>query len=151
MPNHIYSSFSIKFLLTLVLTTPPTPNAGIILPIRANAALPQSLSTLETLPSAPPTAAVGLLYRSSPSKCNGVLNSWTAAGVTNCATLAADMYFCASTPMCSEILGAKRGGRLNEAKMVRQSRTVKRAKVGRGTARAGPPVEPKSWVKRLSL
>jgi len=34
--------------------------------------------------------------------------------------------------------------------MVRQSRIVKSAKVGRGTGREGP-VEPKSCVKRLSL
>jgi hypothetical protein len=46
--------------------------------------------------------------------------------------------------------GARRGGRLKDAKMVRQSRTVKRAKVGRGTGREGP-VDPKSCVKRLSL
>ena len=33
---------------------------------------------------------------------------------------------------------------------LRQSRTVKSAKVGRGTEREGP-LTPKSWVKRLSL
>lgn len=35
--------------------------------------------------------------------------------------------------------------------MVRQSRTVKRAKVGRGTGRGDEPGEEKSWVKRESL
>jgi hypothetical protein len=46
--------------------------------------------------------------------------------------------------------GASKGGRLKEAKMVRQSRTVKRANVGIGTGRLGP-LEPKSWVNWLSL
>jgi len=35
--------------------------------------------------------------------------------------------------------------------MVRQSRTVKRAKVGSGTGRGEDADELKSWVKRLSL
>lgn len=35
--------------------------------------------------------------------------------------------------------------------MVRQSRTVKRAKVGSGTGRLGPLPLPKSWVNWLSL
>ena len=42
-------------------------------------------------------------------------------------------------------------GMLKEAKMVRQSRMVKRAKVGRGTGREAPEVLPNIWVKRLSL
>jgi hypothetical protein len=90
------------------------------------------------------------LYRSRPSKCNGVLTICTAAGATNCATLAAPTYLCISSLIVLSSEGASRGGRLKDAKMVRQSRTVKRAKVGRGTGREGP-VDPKSCVKRLSL
>jgi hypothetical protein len=53
--------------------------------------------------------------------------------------------------------GARRGGRLKEAKIVRQSRMVKRVNVGRGTARGGSAGEtleatvPKRRVKELSL
>ena len=79
-----------------------------------------------------------------------MLTSWIAAGVTNCATLAPLTYLVTSSPIFSSSLGANRGGRLNEAKMVRQSRTVKRAKVGSGTGRLDPGV-PKSWVNLLSL
>jgi hypothetical protein len=52
--------------------------------------------------------------------------------------------------MCASKPGASSGGRLKEAKMVRQSRTVKRAKVGRGTGR-DEPAEPKICVNLLSL
>ena len=38
---------------------------------------------------------------------------------------------------------------MNEAKTVRESRAVKRRKVGRGTGRGG--MGEKSWVKRVSL
>ena len=140
-----------RFLLTFVLTTPPTPKAGMILPILASALFAQSLTTLLVLPSAPRQPAPGRLYRSSPSKWSGVLNICTAAGVTNWAADAADMYFRTSDDMCRSKRGARRGGRLKEANMVRQSRTVKRAKVGSGTGRGEDADELKSWVKRLSL
>jgi hypothetical protein len=140
------ASLSINPFRVFILTTPPTPNAGMILPIRARLALAQSLRTLPTLPSFTPS----LLYKSRPSKCNGVLNTCTAAGVTNCAIVAAVTYLLTSSPILASSFGAKSGGRLNEAKMVRQSRTVKRAKVGSGTGRL-EVAEPKSCVKRLSL
>ena len=75
-----------------------------------------------------------------------------AAGVANWATLAAETNFLTPSPMCLSSLGASRGGRLKEAKMVRQSRMVKRAKVGRGTGRLGPAeAAAKSCVNWLSL
>jgi hypothetical protein len=144
----LYSKPPINLFLTFVLTTPPTPNAGTILQILATALIPQSLSTLPTLS---PALTSGLLYKSRPSKCKGVLTNCTAAGVTNCAALALDIYFCTPSDMCCSKLGASRGGKLKDAKIVMQSRIVKRANVGRGTARLGPPVEPKSCVNLLSL
>jgi hypothetical protein len=69
------SSFPIIPFLTLVLTTPPTPNAGTILHILASALFPQFITTLPTLPSFPPIRASGLLYKSKPSRCNGVLTN----------------------------------------------------------------------------
>lgn len=147
-----HSSLPINPLLTFELTTPPTPNAGTILQIRATALLAQLPTTMPTLPPSPTILAPGLLYKSRPSKCNGVLISWIAAGVTNCATLAAVTYFFISSPIFCSIFGASKGGRLNEAKMVRQSRTVKRANVGSGTGRLGPDdAAAKSWVNLLSL
>lgn len=158
-PNHhllllsarLYSSRRIKPALTFVLTTPPTPNAGTIRPILASALLAQFLATWPTRPSAPPMLAPGRLYRSSPSRCRGVLTNWMAAGVTNWATLAPVTYLFIWSLMWASTFGAKSGGRLNEAKMVRQSRTVKRANVGSGTGRLGPLPLPKSWVNWLSL
>lgn len=136
-----YSSRRIIFFLTFVLTTPPTPNAGMILHIRAAALFAQSRKTLAALPSGPPTPTPDRLYKSSPSKCSGVESNCTAAGVMNCAALALLMYLCTPSLMCCSILGASSGGRLKDAKMVMQSRTVKRAKVGSGTGRF-EPVEP---------
>jgi hypothetical protein len=149
-PQKSYAILPMNCFLTFVLTTPPTPKAGIILHIRAAELFAQSLSTLPTRPSGPPTAAPGLLYRSSPSRCSGVDTSCTAAGVTNCAALALLMYRCTPSLMCCSKLGARTVGRLKDANIVRQSRTVKRAKVGSGTGRADP-AEPKSWVNLLSL
>ena len=145
-----YSNLVINARLVLVFTTPPTPNAGIMRPILAKADFAQFFTTCPTLPSGPPILASGLLYKSNPSKCNGVLTNCIAAGVTNCATLAAPTYFFTSSPIYASIFGANTGGRLNEAKIVRQSRTVKSANVGRGTGRFDPAL-PKSWVNWLSL
>jgi hypothetical protein len=142
-----HSTLSIIPLLTFVLTTPPTPKAGTILQILAALLFAQSLSTLPTLS---PVLTSGLLYKSKPSRCSGVLANCTAAGVTNCAALALLIYFCTPSLIWASKEGASSGGRLNEAKMVMQSRIVKSAKVGNGTAREGP-VEPKSCVNLLSL
>jgi hypothetical protein len=142
-----YSIAPINRFRTFMFTTPPTPKAGTILHIRAAALLAQSRNTF-ALRS--PLLAPGRLYRSSPSKCSGVLTSCTAAGVINCAALALLTYRLTPSLMCASKLGASSGGRLKLAKMVRQSRTVKRANVGRGTGRADP-AEPKSWVNLLSL
>src|SRR5690242_9277784 len=146
-----YSSRPINPALTFVLTTPPTPNAGTIRPILASALLAQFLATWPTRPSAPPMLAPGRLYRSSPSRCRGVLTNWMAAGVTNCATLAPVTYLFIWSLMWASTFGAKSGGRLNEAKMVRESRTMKRANVESGTGRLGPLLLPKRWVNWLSL
>jgi hypothetical protein len=135
------SNLSISARLVFVLTTPPTPNAGIILPILAKELFTQSLSTLAAL-SALPTPC--LLY-------NGVLTSWTAAGVRNCAALAAPTYCLTFALMAASSFGETMAGRLKEAKMVMLSRMVKSTKVGSGTGRADADGLPKSWVKRLSL
>jgi hypothetical protein len=142
------SNLSISARLVFVLTTPPTPNAGIILPILAKELFTQSLSTLAAL-SALPTPC--LLYRSKPSRCNGVLTSWTAAGVRNCAALAAPTYCLTFALMAALSFGETMAGRLKEAKMVMLSRMVKSTKVGSGTGRVDADGLPKSWVKRLSL
>jgi hypothetical protein len=53
--------------------------------------------------------------------------------------------------MRCERCGAIKGGRLKEAKIVRQSRTVKRKNVGRGTGRGVDPGAAKRRVNWLSL
>ncbi|KAG9679804.1 hypothetical protein KCU87_g346, partial [Aureobasidium melanogenum] len=68
--------------LTLVLTTPPTPNAGTMRAILANELFNQSLLTLAHLSLAP--SVPSLLYRSRPSRCKGVEINCTAAGARNC-------------------------------------------------------------------
>jgi len=62
-------------------TTPPTPNAGIIRPILANADTPQSRTIREYLSPKPKRPC--LLYRSKPSKWNGVETNCIAAGAKN--------------------------------------------------------------------
>ncbi|CAD6565855.1 MAG: hypothetical protein ASARMPRED_008014 [Alectoria sarmentosa] len=68
---------------------------------------------------------MGLLYKSNPHKCNGVLNSCIPAGARNCATLTLLTDFSTSSDIGSK--GAMSGGRLNDAKMVRESRIAKSA------------------------
>ncbi|KAK3209524.1 hypothetical protein GRF29_69g2081887 [Pseudopithomyces chartarum] len=82
----------IPHLLTFMFTTPPTPNAGTILPILAPQLIPQSLTTLPILPSLPHIFTPSLLYKSNPIKCNGVLTICTAAGANTCAALLALTY-----------------------------------------------------------
>jgi hypothetical protein len=77
----IYSSLPIKSLRIFPLTTPPTPKAGTILPIRAIALTPQSLVTLAN--RSPNPSRPCRLNRSSPSRWTGVLNSCIAAGARN--------------------------------------------------------------------
>ena len=70
-----------------VLTTPPIPYAGTILPIRAKLAPNQSLRTIRHL-SAKGGAfgcPCGLLKRSNPRRCSGVEKSCIPAGAKNCA------------------------------------------------------------------
>ena len=69
----------------------------------------------------------------------------------NCAAEAAPTYFFTSSDMRWSRCGDIMAGMLKEAKMVRQSRTVKSANVGSGTGRAVEDVEPNICVKRLSL
>ena len=128
----IYSSLPIKSLLTFPLTTPPTPKAGTILPIRAIALTPQSLVTLAN--RSPNPSRPRRLNRSSPSRWTGVLNSCIAAGARNCAVLVRPAsvlrirlnWFLSDGGRCASC-GAMSDGRLNEAKMVRLSRAAKRA------------------------
>lgn len=70
-----------------------------------------------------------------------------AAGATNCAVDARDTYFSAASDRGRE--GASNGGRLNDAKMVRQSLAANKLYVIGGTGR-GDTV-PKSFVNWLSL
>lgn len=70
-----------------------------------------------------------------------------AAGARNCAVEARETYFSAASDNGSE--GAINGGRLNDAKMVRQSLAANRPYVTGGTGR-GDTV-PKSFVNWLSL
>ena len=115
----------IIFLRTPLLTTPPTPNAGTTLPILATLLPNQSLPTFATLALHNVPSPRGLLYRSNPHRCNGVLNSCIPAGAKNCATPTLPTDF--STCSDSGSNGAMSGGRLNEAKIVRESRSAKRA------------------------
>lgn len=143
-----HSNLSIKPFLTLIFTTPPKPKAGTIRPIRAKQLLAQSLATLPALSC---HRTFSLLYKSSPSRCNGVLTNCTAAGVKNCAALALLMCLSRDSPKWRERCGAMSGGRLKEAKTVRQSLSVKRAKVAAGTGRGIWFGEPNICVNRLSL
>ena len=113
--------------LTPAFTTPPIPNAGMTLAIRAALLPNQSLPTLRTLDATPNTllAPLGRLYRSNPHKCNGVLSSWIPAGARNCATFA--RLTCLSTSAVMGSIGAMSGGRLKLAKMVKESRSAKSA------------------------
>ena len=125
LPHHHSSTLRIILPLTPALTTPPTPNAGTILPILARLLPNQSLPTFFTLAVHGVPLPIGLLYRSKPQRCNGVLRSCIPAGARNCATLALLTCFSTSSEMGS--IGAMSGGRLKEAKMVRESRKAKRA------------------------
>lgn len=117
----IYSNLPISARLTFIFTTPPMPNAGIILPILAAAQTPQLLLTcLQRSAIVSPCR----LYRSSPSKCKGVDISCTAAGAANCAAVAPDME---NGSFRWSKYGASKGGTLKLAKMVRQSRAAKSA------------------------
>lgn len=80
--------------------------------------------------------------------------NWTAAGARNCAAVRPDtrsMLLCDDDVYASRY-GASRGGMLNEANIVRQSRRAKTAKHGRGTGRgAAAPGARKSLTKAWSL
>lgn len=118
--------------LIRALRTPPTPNAGAMRAIRAPKLGIQSLLTRFHL-SLTGTGAVfpfvlgtgrrGRLYKSSPSRWIGVETICTAEGITNCATFA---FATAEGATKSGIEGASRGGRLNDAKIVRESRAQNR-------------------------
>jgi len=125
-PLPAYSNPTINLLLTPVLTTPPTPNAGTILATLAKQLFPQSLHTLSALlPHITPLPPPGLLYISSASKCSGVLTTCKAAGARNCAIDARLITRSISSPTGNK--GARTGGRLNDAKIVRQSRSANKA------------------------
>ena len=110
---------------TSLLTTPPTPKAGTILPMRARLQPNQSRRTTLSL-SLQVAWPRGRLYRSKPSRCNGVLKSCMAAGARNWAVLARLMCFSSSAPKPGR-RGAISGGRLKLAKTVMESRMAKRA------------------------
>lgn len=115
--------FSMRVPLTFLLTTPPTPNAGTILHILATALIPQFFLMMPHLSPQVTTFPfmLGLLYRSKPRRCIGVLSSCTLAGATNCAIVAPLRLLLNSSVMPLSIIGPSKGGRLKEAKMVRQS------------------------------
>ncbi len=117
-----------KLFLTPALTTPPTPKAGMILHIRAKLLISQSFLTFVKRALQPIIAL--RLYKSSPSRCSGVDASCIAAGARNCAALARLTFF--STPSLSGRRGAIIGGRLNEAKIVMESRSANSAYVAGG-------------------
>jgi len=84
------------------------------------------------------------LYKSNPRRWTGVETSWIAAGAKNCAVVARpdsvlriwenrDLTLKGRLASC----GAMMGGRLNEANIVKLSRTANRAYESRGTAAAG--------------
>jgi len=73
--------------------------------------------------------------------------SCTLAGARNCAAEVRLIYFSAASE--SGILGASRGGRLKDAKTVKQSRAAKRAYEAPGMGRA--ETVPKRRVNWLSL
>ena len=115
----------IRFALTLVLTTPPIPNAGIMRHILATLLPGQSLPTFRALAFQSTPFPIGRLYRSNPHRCNGVLKSCMPAGMRNWATLALETCF--SMPSLTGRIGASKGGRLKDAAMVRESRKAKSA------------------------
>lgn len=126
--DSIHVQPGIIFLRHSPLTTPPTPNAGMILPILAKLLTSQSLVTLVNRCENPKTPC--LLYRSRPNRCIGVENNCVTAGARNCTALS---LFCsvsnrwASCVGSSANFGASRGGKLNEAKIVMLSRTANNA------------------------
>jgi len=138
---------SILFLI-FVLTTPPTPNAGTILQTRNAKLGAQSFNTFAVrlaILTAPLPSLCGLLYKSNPNKCNGVLTTCTAAGAKNCAALI--LLKLLSMPSLIGNLGATTGGRLKLAKIVNMSRAANRAYVAFGTGPAAPALAtPKSRV-----
>lgn len=121
-----HSSLDISPFLILVFTTPPTPNAGTIRHIRAAALTVQFFLMIFHL-STQVTPFWPLLYRSNPSKCIGVLIICTEAGARNCAIVCPLRLFCISWLIFLLITGPSSGGTLKDAKIVRQSRSVKSA------------------------
>lgn len=127
-----YSSFCIKLSLVFALTTPPTPKAGTIRPIRAKAQTAQFFVTW-TARSRKPNVPF-LLKRSRPNRCRGVLNTCIAAGARNCAVFVRPASVLSTLENFSFTLGgssARRGamivGRLKDAKIVRLSLHAKSA------------------------
>lgn len=142
-----YSNLAIRPCRTFKFTTPPTPNAGTIRPILASELTSQfSLTSRKRSPhdkpTEPPAAAAGRLYISSPSKCNGVEKNCTAAGARNCAVVCPEIYLPSSSDSLASRRGPNSGGILKDAKMVRQSLSVKSAYEGRGIGRGTAPTGP---------
>lgn len=121
-PRPDHSNPFIKLALTRVLTTPPTPKAGIILAMRAKELLSQSRLTLAKRSEKPSFSC--LLYKSKPRRWRGVDSNWIAAGAMNWAADMGETCFC--IPSESGSMGARTGGTLNDANTVKQSRTAKR-------------------------
>ncbi len=69
----------------------------------------------------------------------------------NCAAVWPEIRFLNSADTRESIYGAKRGGILNEANIVMQSRRVKSAYEGRGTARGTDPTGPNMRTNERSL
>lgn len=124
-----FSALSMRLNLTLRFTTPPTPYAGIIRQILAMVLIPQFLATdcHRFCHETGVAAALGRLYTSNPSKCNGVLASCTMAGAANCTTVNPLTFFLISSPIRSFSQGPNLGGTLKLAKIVMQSRKVNSA------------------------
>lgn len=152
--NH--SNFVIRLLRMFVFTTPPTPYAGMILHIRANALTPQSLVTLARRRAMEISPC--LLYRSRPRRCIGVLISCIAAGAKNWAVLLRldsvlrmpENCFCTEGGK-SRSRGAINGGKLKEANIVMLSLIANKAYESIGIVAAGDLVLPNIFTNWLSL
>lgn len=147
-----YTQYSIPLLLTFAFTTPPIPNAGTILHTLAAVLTPQFFHTIFALSphsTFPPFPLSALLYRSNPSKCNGVEKTCIAAGATNCAVVCPPNVSQPFLSKCAWICGPRSGGRLKDAKMVMESLSANNVIVGNPTG-LGEPV-PNSCANFRSL
>lgn len=109
--------------LIFKLTTPPTPKAGMMRHMRAAVLTSQfDRTTSQRSRKVPP----GRLYMSRPSRCIGVEKSCTEAGAMNCAVVKPETCRRNLSDNFESTQGANKGGRLKDAKIVKQSRIVKR-------------------------